>query len=94
MDGLWSSGGFYSMYEPVFLSALSDDLLSFAAIQCRYGNKERDVQGDYERYLFLLFLYDAASDSDDGIWEHDDCILCGIQCNCLCSGIPAGAKDF
>ena len=73
------------LYEHLFLRALSDDLLSLAAVQCRDGNEEWDVSDRTFCDVLRLLFDDAAASADLRIRSADDCILCAVLHRGVCS---------
>ena len=77
----------------LFLCALSDDLLSAAALQCRDRDQKRHLSAGADGDLCSLLPVYEASDADSAVWRDDDPVLCTLLYSGLCSGLPVRPPD-
>lgn len=91
---LCSHSGGHPGSECVFLGALSDALLSAAALQCGHGDEERHLPAGYVGHLFLLLSPDSVGDVHADVRCGVYCPVRSIYCGGLCPGIPGGAQDL
>lgn len=81
------------LHEHVLFRALSDHLLSPAALQCRHGDEERHLSDRALRDVCGMLPVYEASDVHAAVWGVDDCVLRGVFSGGVRAGVFFGAED-
>ena len=82
------------MHERVFLGALPDDILSDAAVQCRNGDKKRDVPSGKGCNICCLLLYDQGQNAHNRFRNAYYSVLHSVLYDCMYIGLPFCTEDI